>query len=117
MPERVEERRRSRRAPASHVLAAFAVQGLCGSDQGFGIVRDVSETGIALLTPQPPSVPATVLLRVSVGEELFELTMQVRRVDPHGGGAHVVGLDFVRRDERCSRFLERFREVESPSPR
>ena len=112
MLDRVDERRRSERLRASHVLAAFTVQGLHGSDQGFGIVRNVSDTGLSLVTPQPPSAPATVNLRVSIREELFELTMQVRRVEREPGSAAVVGLDFSSFDDQQQRFLASFREFE-----
>ena len=110
MVERTGERRRSERIDADHVFAAFKVQGLSGSDQGFGIVRNVSETGVQLETPQPPSVPATVLLRISVGEDVFELTMQVRRVAAKGDGVHEVGMDFLKLDDQRTRFLARFLE-------
>lgn len=110
MVERTGERRRSERIDANQVFAAFKVQGLSGSDQGFGIVRNVSETGVQIQTPQPPGVPATVLLRISVGEEVFELTMQVRRVEAVGNGVHEVGMDFLKLDEQRARFLARFLE-------
>ncbi len=117
MKGRTEDRRRSRRMGAEQVFAAFKVQGLAGSDQAFGVVRDVSETGVRIETPQPPVVPSTVLLRISVGEDVFELTMQVRRVHAEGNGVHIVGMDFLRLDAQRTRFLERFLEDGRFKPR
>ncbi|MBK8976028.1 MAG: PilZ domain-containing protein [Planctomycetes bacterium] len=84
---------RSRRLPVDHVFATLREQGLEASPESFGIVRNVSHTGLAIETPSPPRLCRRVDLQVSVGEELFDLTTIVRRVQPLGGGRHLVGLE------------------------
>ena len=92
----------------SHQIFAALTDTLTGSDQAFGVVRDVSSSGIGLVTPQPPNKGARVTARLSVEDRIFELRMRVVRVDRDSSGQTIVGMMFERNDEARKSFLKAF---------
>ncbi len=99
---------RSKRLTAEQVFASITPLGHAGHSGGFGVVRDVSQSGIALLTPDPPPVPCKLKLSLSVEEELFELTMIVRRVQALEKSQYLVGMTYADEPQFRDRFLRAF---------
>lgn len=103
-----ERVKRSARLPSEHVFASL-VDEETGADQAFAIIKDISATGIGLLTPQPPGVGSEVRVRAAIGESMFDLPMHVARVDPSSDGHQaVVGLEFHPECSQRKRFLRTF---------
>ena len=100
-------RRRAPRVPVV-ALASLEVRGSVNSnDQAMASVRDLSRTGIGLETGQPPLKGQTVLLRLSLGEEIVELTTRVTRVEQlEGSHFFHVGLDWSDCSEEQLAFLD-----------
>ncbi len=101
------ERRRSPRVRAE-TYASLEVEGLNANDQGFGIVVDVSTSGIRVRTPQPPHNGQRVIVRVAVGEELYRVRAHVARVTKTSDGTYDVGLAYSTLDRLKVQFLEAF---------
>ena len=104
------EKRQEERMQAEQVFVAMTVIGFQGSDQAFGVVQNVSEDGMCVCTPQPPTKGSSVQLRVSVCEELHEVQATVRWVRPARKGGFHVGLEFAPADHGRLMFLKAFLE-------
>ena len=102
-----DDRRRSPRVRAE-TYASLEVEGLNANDQGFGVVMDVSSSGIRVRTPQPPHTGQRVIVRVAVGEELYRVRAHVARVMQAGEGTWDVGLSYSALDRLKVEFLEAF---------
>jgi hypothetical protein len=102
-----DEKRLSQRLPADQVFAAVTVHRL-GEDQAFGVVLNVSETGLLVRTPQPPPVPSHCTLRVSVEEDVYEVSASASRVVSIGNGAYDVGFEISAADGQRIAFLKAF---------
>lgn len=102
-----DDRRRSPRVTAE-TYASLEVEGLNTNDQGFGVVIDVSSSGIRVRTPQPPNKGQQVIVRVAVGEELFRMRANVARVTKASEGTWDVGLAYSSLDRLKVQFLEAF---------
>ena len=103
-----ERVKRSARLSSEHVFASL-VDVRTGADQAFAIVQDISATGIGLLTPQPPEPGTKVRVRAAVGETMFDLEMNVARVEtPEQGHEAIVGLQFTPNCPDRKRFLRTF---------
>lgn len=103
------EQRNTQRMGAEHVFVAMNVLGLQGSDQAFGIVKNVSEDGMCITTPQPPPGRSSVEIRVNVCEEVHTISggvRWVRRCDRAGN--YEVGIEFSPADRGRMMFLESF---------
>ncbi|MEO0479126.1 MAG: PilZ domain-containing protein [Planctomycetota bacterium] len=106
-PTETKLRPRSARLKSDQIFAAL-IDTVTGADQAFGVVRNVSSSGIGLITPQPPHKGARITAKLSVGEQMFELRMRVARSDPDPSGQTMVGLSFERHDEQRKAFLKAF---------
>ena len=77
------------------------------NDQAMASVRDLSRTGIGLETGQPPLKGQTVLLRLSLGDEIIELTTRATRVQQlKGSHFYHVGLDWSNCSDEQLAFLD-----------
>ncbi|MHC5062758.1 MAG: PilZ domain-containing protein [Planctomycetota bacterium] len=110
------EKRQDERMPADQIFAALTVQGFQGSDQGFGVVQNVSEDGICIQTPQPPPKACGVELRISVCEEVHVVQATVRWVRPTDRGGYEVGMEFAPADHGRLMFLKSFLEEQYRAP-
>ena len=81
-----------------------------GNDQGFGLVTDVSRTGIGLRTGQAPIRGQKVALRLSIDDEIRSLPASVIRVQPRKTSKdhYDVGLDWSECSEDEIDFLHRY---------
>jgi hypothetical protein len=108
------DRRRRPRTAAQNVLAAISVVG--GSDQGIGVVRDVSDGGLCIRTPMPPPRFAKVALRISLGDQTHQVVALVRRVERTQGAMYDVGLQFAPNDGGKAGFVAAFLAQCPPAP-
>ncbi len=102
----MQDKRRKERFPAENVFAAISVVG--GSDQGLGVITDVSESGVCVRTPIPPPQFGKVLLRISIDNTSHEVHALVRRVTQVEGSMYDVGMQFAPNDRGRAGFLEAF---------
>ena len=102
------DRRRSARLRIAACAALETVGARNENNQGLGTVRDVSRTGIGLETGQPPRAGQLVRLRISLDDEIREVTARATRVTRVGQEHfHHVGLDWTDCDAEQLAFLER----------
>ncbi|MFY9344104.1 MAG: PilZ domain-containing protein [Planctomycetota bacterium] len=89
------ERRRAPRVRVAAVAALETKGSLSPNNQGLGVVKNVSRTGIGLETGQPPIPGQTVILRLALDDQTHELRTRATRVDRRGTGHFFdVGLDW-----------------------
>ena len=102
------DRRRHPRAEGES-YASLEVIGLLANDQAFGIVIDVSRSGVCVRTPQPPYLAQNAKVRMEVAGEMLTLDAQVMRVERIGSTeAWDVGLRFDCLSSAQERFFEKF---------
>lgn len=77
-------------------VASMETRGaLNANNQAMGTVRDLSRSGIALETGQPPIPGQTVVLRIVLDDEIHEMRTRATRVDRRGDSHFfMVGLDW-----------------------
>lgn len=89
--------------------ASLEVIGLLANDQAFGVVIDVSRSGVCVRTPQPPYLAQNAKVRMDIGGEMLTLDAQVMRVERIGNSeAWDVGLRFDGLSSAQERFFARF---------
>lgn len=98
---------RSARKRADHAFASITQVVPESLTPVFAIVRDVSESGVGVTAMQPLKVPGTVRASISIGEDVFEMTLRVARCDSCDG-RYSVGLRFPKNDPGRAAFLAAF---------
>ena len=89
--------------------ASLEVAGLLANDQAFGVVVDVSRSGVCVRTPQPPYLAQVAKVRMGIGGRMLTLDAQVMRVERIGDTeAWDVGLRFESLSSEQERFFEEF---------
>lgn len=94
MPQDRDRRRHKRIGLEAY--AALESTGRFANDQAFGIVLDISRSGIRFRTGQPPHVGQVVDLHVGVGEDIRTLRANVIRVSERSRNLYDSGLSFSR---------------------
>ncbi|HEB52902.1 MAG TPA: PilZ domain-containing protein [bacterium] len=99
-----------RRSPRVRIVAVTAFETLgrinC-NDQGIGTVTDISQSGIGIETGQPPIKGQRVMLRISIDDQIHEITARAKRVErQHDSHFYRVGLDWSDCSEEERAFVE-----------
>lgn len=102
-----DNRRRAPRWPAdTYASLSMNSQHMCG--EAFGAVLDISRGGMRVRTPQPPVKFMKVMVRIALGEMLFEIPCKCVRVVKAPKGNFEVGLSFDPHEANAAAFLKAF---------
>jgi hypothetical protein len=114
-----EERRKQPRVDSHNLLSFVCLDGknyACG--EGLGRTLDVSRGGILLETHEPLDPRHTILLTISLKDDLITLKGRVAHQRPCGDGKYNYGITFTKLDKKAEevldRFIETFRRSNSP---
>lgn len=90
-----DDRRRATRVRVAAVASLETRGKLNANNQALGVVKNMSRTGIAIETGQPPMAGQHVLLRVALDDVTHELKTRATRVARRGNSHfYDVGLDW-----------------------
>jgi hypothetical protein len=95
------------------MVCAIEELGLQGTDQGFAVVLDRSSAGVRIWTPQQFTRPASLLLRINVGETIYELPAMLRWKEAGAAGIEA-GVAFVGSPEVRAAFATRVAMLRDP---
>lgn len=109
-PRKRKERRIAKREPGRVFACILEDHEHSQMDQAFCIVMDVSQTGMRLRTPQPPTNGSNITLRVAVGEDICNLSGHVVRVEEVRPSTFDVGVQLFLDELGALAFLHAVRE-------
>jgi hypothetical protein len=88
------------------------------NNQGLGVVRNVSRTGIGIETGQPPLRGQMVILRLAIDDVTHELRTHAVRVQRRGAGNfYEVGLDWTSCTPEQLSFLDKILQLVETQPK